>query len=221
MRGRGCKRAEDQIKASLEEKEVLLNEIHHRVKNNLQVISSMLWLQGNAEDNAHTQEVLRDSYRRVMIMAQIHESLHRQDDLNVINASDLLNTLVTDTKASGGGVSEHLSFHVDVEEIPLDVDHANVYGQIVSELIYNSLKHGFVNGQPGSVEVSLHRRDEGMTELIVADDGKGLPDDFDLQQTKTLGLHLVRSLAAKFEGEIKITNSGGTRVQINFPEERP
>ncbi len=130
----------------------------------------------------------------------------------------MLDTLVTDTKASGGGVWEHLSFHVDVDDIPLDVDHANGYGQIVSELISNSLKHAFANGRPGNVEVSLHRRNGGVTELTVADDGKGLPKDFDLQKTTTLGLRLVRSLTAKLEGEIKIDGSGGTRVRITFPE---
>ncbi len=155
------KRAEDKIKTALAEKEVLLSEIHHRVKNNLQVISSMLLLQANADNHTHTVEVLRDSYRRVMLLGQIHASLHRQDDLNVISARDFLNTLVTNTKVSGGGVWKHLSFHVDVDEIPLDVDHANAYGQIVSELISNSLKHAFDNGQPGNVLVSLRQMDGG------------------------------------------------------------
>jgi len=107
-----------------------------------------VWLQANAGNDIHTVEVLRDSYRRVMLMAQIHESLHRQGDLNGINARDLLNTLVTDTKKSTGDLAEHLSFHVDVDEIPLDVDHANACEQIVSELLSNSLKHAFANGQP-------------------------------------------------------------------------
>ena len=154
-------------------------------------------------------------------MAQIHESLHRQGDLNVINARDLLNILVSDTKKSTGNLSEHLSFHVDVDEIPLDVDHANAYGQIISELLSNCLKHAFANGQPGNVEVSLRGGDGGRIFLSVADDGKGLPEGFDFKQTKTLGLQLVSSLAAKFEGEIHIDGSGGTRVQINFPEARP
>ncbi len=120
--------------------------------------------------------------------------------------------------ASSGGVSEHLSVQVDVDEIPLDVDHANAYGQIVSELLSNSLKHAFPNCQRGNVEVSLHR-DGRVTELTVADDGKGLPKDFDLQQAKTLGLQLVSSLTAKLGGEIKIDRSVGTRFQINIPGE--
>jgi two-component sensor histidine kinase len=213
------KKAEDQIKASLAEKEVLLREIHHLVKNNLQVISGMLWLQADADDDAHTVEVLQDSRRRVMLMAQIHESLHLQDNLNVINARDLLSTLVANTKASGGAVSEHLSFDIDVDDIALDVDQANAYGQIISELISNSMKHAFATGQPGKVEVSLRRGDAGVTELTVADDGGGLPKNIDLQQTKTLGLQLVRSLAVKLEGEIHIDRSGGTRIRINFPAE--
>jgi len=214
----GRYKAEEKIKNSLAEKEVLLKEIHHRVKNNLHVISAMLGLQADAEEDAHTLGVLQDSHRRVMLMAQLHESLHRQDDLNSIIASNLLNTLVTNTQASGGRVLEHLSFDVDVDDIPLDVDHANTYGQIVSELISNAQKHGFPNGQHGNIEVSLHQRDGGGTDLIVADDGKGLPKDFDIERSKSLGLKLVRSLAAKYGGKIKINGTGGTRVEINFPE---
>jgi len=212
------KQVEDRIKASLDEKEVLLKEIHHRVKNNLTVISAMLGMQADGEEDAHAVEVLQDSHRRVMLMAQIHESLYRQDNVNVIDASDFLNTLVTNTKASGGVVSEHLSFQVDVDDISLDVDHANAYGQIVSELISNCQKHGFANGDPGNIEVSLHQSDDGGTELTVSDDGKGMPEDFDIEKAKSLGMKLVYALSAKLGGKVKIDGTNGTRVQVTFPE---
>ncbi len=145
----------------------------------------------------------------------------RRTVTNVINASDFLHTLVDNTKSSSGAVSEHLSFSIDVANILLDVDHVNVYGQIISELISNSMKHGFASGQTGNIEVSLSQNGEGVTELAVTDDGKGLPDDFDFQHARTLGLNLVHSLAAKLGGEVQIDGSGGTRVQINFPESSP
>ena len=200
---------------------MLLNEIHHRVKNNLHVISGMLWFQANTENDARTVEVLRDSYRRVMLMARIHESLHRQNNLSVINAREFLDTLVTDTKMSSGGVSEHVSFQINVDDILLDVDHANACGQIISELLSNSLKHAFANGQSGNIDVTMRRRDGGRIELTVADDGKGLPDDFDRQQTKSLGLKLVSSLASKLGGDFHIGGSGGTQAKVDFTMEGP
>ncbi|MEE8350580.1 MAG: histidine kinase dimerization/phosphoacceptor domain -containing protein, partial [Rhodospirillales bacterium] len=212
-------KAEEKIKASLEEKEVLLKEIHHRVKNNLTVIASMLEMQADAERDTRTGEVLQESHRRVMLMAQMHENLHRQDNLNVINAREFLNTLVNNTKASGGGVMENLSYHVNAEDIHIDVNQANTYGQIISELISNCQKHGFVNGQPGNIDISLRQKNGGGIDLIVADDGKGLPEDFDFEQMNSLGLKLVRSLAAKFGGKINIDGASGTRIQINFPEQ--
>ncbi len=215
------KKAEEKIKASLKEKEVLLQEIHHRVKNNLQVISGMLWLQANTENDVHTKEVIQESYRRVMLMAHVYASLHLQGDLNVINAREFLNTLVADTKASGGGILEQISFHVDVDDIPLDVDHANAYGQIISELISNCQKHAFVNASSGNVDVSLRQKDGGAIELIVADDGKGLPKDFNLHQTKTLGLQLVCALAASMGGDVRFDGSAGTCFEIRFCEEHP
>ncbi len=105
-----------------------------------------------------------------------------------------------------------------MDDIIIDVDHAVACGQIISELVSNSLKHAFPNGQSGTIEVSLHRRDEGRIELTVADDGKGLPGDFDLKQAKTLGMRLVHALAMQLSGVVNVDGSGGTRVHITFPE---
>ena len=131
------KRAEEQIKASLAEKEVLLREIHHRVKNNLQVITSMLSLQAGTETDNHSIEVLKESQRRVGVMARIHETLHQSDDLASINARDYLDTLVEDTKASSRQNAQGISFHLEADDIIFDVDHAVPCGQIISELLSN------------------------------------------------------------------------------------
>ena len=212
------KRAEDQTKASLKEKEVLLREIHHRVKNNLQVISSMLSLQASTETDNRSLKALEESQRRVKVMARIHENLHQSDDLSSIDARDYLNTIVEDTIASSGDDRQRISSRLDVDDIIFDVDCAIACGQIVSELLSNSQKHAFPNGQSGNIKVSLHRRDGGRIELTVADDGKGLPDNFDLEQAETLGMRLVHALAMQLSGVVKIDGSGGTRVQIAFPE---
>ena len=211
-------RAEDKIKASLAEKEVLLQEIHHRVKNNLQVITSMLSLQAGTETDNHAIEALKESQRQVGVMARIHETLHQSDDLASVNARDYLNTLVEDTKASSGQNAQGISFHLEADDIIFDADHAVPCGQIISELLSNSLKHAFPDGQSGNVEVSLHRRDGGKIELTVADDGTGLAEGFDLQRAETLGMRLVHALAMKLRGDIEVDGSGGTRVQITFPE---
>ena len=151
-------------------------------------------------------------------MARIHETLYQSDDMVSINARDYLNTVLEDTKASSGNNAKDISFNLDADDIIFDVDHAVPCGQIISELLSNSLKHAFPDGQSGNIEVSLHRRDGGRIELAVADDGKGLPEGFDPQQSETLGMRLVNALAMQLRGVIEVDGSGGTRVQVTFPE---
>ena len=216
------KRAEEQVKASLAEKEVLLREIHHRVKNNLQVISSMLSLQASTETDDRSLKALEDSQRRVKVMARIHENLHQSSGLTSINGRDYLSTVVEDTIASSGHDAQRISSRLDVDEddIIFDVDQAVACGQIVSELLSNSLKHAFPNGRSGNIVISLHRRDGGRIELTVADDGEGLPENFDLEQPETLGIRLVHALVMQLNGAANVDGSVGTRVQITFPKNR-
>ena len=202
---------------SLAEKEVLIKEIHHRVKNNLQVIYSMLSLQLSTETDNRTIEVLVDSQRRVKVMARLHENLYQSDNLTSINARDYLNAVSKDVIASSGSDTQGISFRLEGDEIIFDADQALACGQIISELLSNSLKHAFPNGQSGNIEVSLHRVG-GRIELTVADDGKGLPQDFDLRRIETLGLRLIHALTMQLSGVVNVDDSGGTRVQITFPE---
>lgn len=213
------KLAEEKIAASLREKEILVSEIHHRVKNNLQVISSMLSLQVDSENDKGTVEALEESRRRIKVMARIHENLHSAENLSSINARDYLHTVVNDTKESSGIEAHNIAIKLDVDDIVFEVDHAVACGQIASELMSNVLKHAFTNGQRGNVEVSLRRTGEGRIELIVADDGKGLPEGFDPQHTSTLGLKLVHGLTMQLQGDVDIDGSAGTRVQVTFKEQ--
>ncbi len=122
--------------------------------------------------------------------------------------------------AHGRAGASRITSRLDVDDIIIDVDHAVACGQIISELLSNSLKHAFPNGQSGNIEVSLHQRNGGWFELIVADDGMGLPEDFDLTRAETLGMRLVHALALQLSGVVKIDGSGGTCVQVTFPEKR-
>lgn len=206
-----------QVESTLKEKEILLQEIHHRVKNNLQRVSSLLSLQASTEKNEDTIRALANSQRRVMAMARLHEALHEAGNLTVVDVRSYLNAILRDSRLSGSS-SERVSFRLETDDILIDVDSMLACGQIISELLANSLKHGFPNDQSGCVGVSLHRLRNGMIELAVIDDGAGLPEDFDFEKTNTLGLRLVRALVMQLGGAITVDGSGGTAVRISFQE---
>lgn len=213
------KRAEERIKVALAEKEVLLKEIHHRVKNNLQVVSSMLSLKASTESSAETRDALADIQIRVRAMASLHESLQYSEDMTSINTEEFLTSLVSDMKQSAGADAGRLSFQLDASRIFLDVDRAISFGQIISELLSNSLKHAFPDGRPGNLEISVRQVDDGNIELVVSDDGVGLAPDFDWRNSDSLGLQLVNGLTARLRGKIDIDGSGGTRITITFRED--
>jgi len=211
-------RAEATIRASLDEKEVLLKEIHHRVKNNLQVISSMLSLQASAETDPRCVAALNDSEGRVRLIARLYETLYRSDNLNSIGARDYLTTVVEDTLASSGAAGQDISWRLVVDDIAFGVDDASACGQIVCEAVSNSLKHAFADGRPGNIEVSLRRRGEQELNLRISDDGKGFADALDPRSANTLGIRLIHALAMQLGGEVKVDGSSGTCVEISFPE---
>lgn len=215
------KQFEETIKASLREKEVLLQEIHHRVKNNLQVISSLLALQAKASQNQDVVGALRDSERRIRVMAQIHKNLYRSDDLARIDARSYLETIARDVKESQLEGSENVLFEQDIDQVILDIDLAVHIGQIVSELLSNALKHAFPNGKPGTVNLSLKKLNGGDIELVVSDDGVGLAADFDIARSKTLGLQLVSAMTTMTKGKLSISGSPGASFRIVFKGEQP
>jgi two-component sensor histidine kinase/integral membrane sensor domain MASE1 len=209
---------EGQLRTALIEKDALFFEIHHRVKNNLQVIYSLLSLQAHSETDDHVLAALQESRRRVLVMARIHENLHQSGNTSLINGKDYFMTLVEDTRSSFGTSVSHVLFNLDIEEITLEMERAISYGQIISELLSNCLKHAFPSDRPGRVDIALRRITPTKTELSIADNGKGLPEKFDLDTIKSLGMRMVKSLTHQLNGILTIKNLNGTQIQIIFPE---
>jgi PAS domain S-box-containing protein len=210
------KRAAEQIEASLQEKELLLKEIHHRVKNNLQIISSLLNLQAGTVHDSDTLEILRESQNRVRAMGFIHEKLYQSENLaNIDFASyieNLANYLFTTYNAGRQGTS--LAFEVD--KIHLGVDAAVPCGLIINELVSNALKHAYPQGAGGEIRIELKRLENTLIRLTVSDQGAGFPEGVDFRETPSLGLQLVCSLVDQLDGLITLSREAGTRFEITF-----
>ena len=210
-------KADEQLKKSLQEKEVLIREVHHRVKNNMQIISSLLNLQTRYVDDEETVYLLKESQNRVKSMAMIHEKLYQSSDLNHINIFDYINSLVKDLFYSYAIPKDLIKPVIEVEEINLNIETAVPCGLIISELISNSLKYAFPKGRMGEIHVSLKLMGEKFC-LTISDDGIGLPEDFDFDKTDSLGLKLVSSLTEQLDGELELDRNNGTKFNITFQE---
>ncbi|MEA3488381.1 MAG: histidine kinase dimerization/phosphoacceptor domain -containing protein [Euryarchaeota archaeon] len=214
------KQAEEQLKASLKEKEVLLLEIHHRVKNNLQVISSLLNLQARAAKDANTSAVLLESRDRINTMALIHTKLYESGNLSEINMKGFVDGLIRQLFMGYRVRDTKITPAVHVVDFTLPISIAVPFGLVVNELLTNAFKHAFVNRAEGKIEVSLSAPEEGAVCLTVSDDGVGLPEGFDFNTTKTLGLHLVKILVEdQLRGKLEIISEKGTTFTIAFEVE--
>ncbi|MDP3028537.1 MAG: histidine kinase dimerization/phosphoacceptor domain -containing protein [Deltaproteobacteria bacterium] len=214
------KRAEEQIRASLREKEVLLKEIHHRVKNNLQVISSLLRLQSQYAQDKRDVEIFKESQNRIKSMALIHEKLYQSKDLASINFHEYVSLLVNGLSRSYGVNADKIALKTDIEDIMLEVDVAIPCGLIINELVSNSLKYAFPENKEGEIKITLRTLDESAMELTVSDDGIGMPADINLRSSESLGLKLVTILTNQIDGELEMDRSEGTKIQIRFKEIR-
>lgn len=213
------KQAEERTKASLREKETLLKEIHHRVKNNLQVISSLLYLQAKGVQDKQVLETLKESRNRVYSMAIIHETLYRSKDLARVDFAEYTRKLAKHLQHSYDGDSQNINLNTNIAPISLNVDAAISCGLIINELVSNSLKYAFPAGQPGKICITLDRVDDDRLLLAVADNGIGLPSDMDFHQAKSLGLRLVNLLAQQLEGILTLDQSRGTTFELVFRAE--
>ncbi len=211
----GRKKAEG-LRASLAEKEVLLKEIHHRVKNNLQIISSLLHLQSRNVTDARALEMLREGQNRVQSMALIHENLYRSQDLANVDFGEYVKTLVAHLFSSYGGGQGKVNLIVEVDRVPLSIDTAIPCGLIINELVTNSLKYAFPKGRKGEIQVCLHLVGDGEVALTVSDNGVGLPPGFDIERTESLGLRLVTTLADQIDGRVHIGCDVGSEFKISF-----
>jgi PAS domain S-box-containing protein len=213
------KKALELIKTSLHEKEVLLKEIHHRVKNNMQVITSLLSLQSRTIGDGPALAVFQDSQNRVKSMALIHETLYQSKDLSRINFAEYLQKLVAHVSRSYRLRPDAVKISVQVDDISLPIDTAVPCGLIINELASNSLKYAFPGDKKGEIKITFDRTDTHYV-LRVADTGIGLPKDFDPEKGRSLGMKLVRMLTTQLCGEIECHNGVGTTFEIKFPEEK-
>ena len=215
------KNAQEQIKASLQEKEILLKEIHHRVKNNLQVISSLLRLQADAAGEYPHTDLFRESRNRIQSMALIHEALYRSGRLSQVDFAEYLRRVLDRLWRSYGVDRKEIVLTIDVEAVSLDLEEAIPCGLIINELISNSLKYAFPSGGKGEIRVHLHSVDEDELLLIVGDNGVGLPADIDFKNTDTLGLHLVTILIEdQLHGRIDLDREGGAAYRMWFKKKK-
>jgi two-component sensor histidine kinase len=214
------KRAEDMIRASLKEKEVLLQEIHHRVKNNLQVVSSLLNLQSGYVQDESAQQMFQESQNRILSMALIHERLYQSQDLARIDLSEYLQTLSAELIHSYRANAAPIKLKIDAEDVLLNIKKAVPCGLIVNELVSNALKHAFPahqqNGKEPEVRIQLSADPQDRVTLIVSDNGVGFPKDVDLQTLESLGLRLVNTLITQLEGTLELANHDGTEFKLQF-----
>ncbi|MGB4710549.1 MAG: PAS domain S-box protein [Fuerstiella sp.] len=210
-------RAEEQIRLSLREKEAMLKEIHHRVKNNLQVISSLLSLQA-AQLTTHpaAADVLAESQNRVRAMALVHETLYRSDDLARVDLSRYIGELCGFLFRSFGVDSARVSLVIDVESVTVSLEKTIPCGLLMNEIVSNSLKYAFPGTRSGTVSIRARMQPDGRLSLTLADDGVGLPADLVIDSTPTLGLQLVNILADQLGGQLTLNRFGGTRFDLSF-----
>ena len=220
------KRAEASLRASLQEKVTLLKEVHHRVKNNLQIVVSLMRLQFNRLQNPESLELMRETQNRVRAMALLHETLYSSNNLAFLDFPSYLQTLSTQLFRSYGPETARLSLRLRVADAPLGLDQAVPCGLIINELLTNALKYAFPNGRSGEITVELQAEDpappsdpagERNFVLRVCDTGVGMPPDFDLPAARSLGLQLVFNLARQLRGAARLEPGPGARLAVTFP----
>jgi len=214
------KQSEEKLLRSLQEKEVLIKEIHHRVKNNMQVVSSLLQLQSRYITDPETLDLFRKSQSRVRSMSLIHEKLYRSEDLAHINFQDYIRKLSHYLMIFYSVDMIKIRVEYDIDDILLDINQAIPLGLITNELLSNCLKYAFSGRQEGLVTITLKKKDN-IIKLSIVDNGVGIPDDFDLEGSDTLGLQLVRSLTEQLHGEFNYSNEDGTNFKLQFSESDP
>jgi len=218
------KQAKSGLQAALDDKDALLREVHHRVKNNLQVIDSLLRMEGRRSDHGETRAVLQDMQGRIRAMAQLHESLYRSGLIARIDLSTYLRQLVTRTLQAQAVGQGTVRLQLELESVEVDMDQATPCGLIVNELVSNSLKHGFPAGQAGEIRVALQAvAGTPLLRLQVSDTGVGLPDDFESRRKQSLGLQLVSDLASQIDGRLDAASGAGpgTCFTISFARGEP
>lgn len=209
------RQTEDALKASLGEKEILLKEIHHRVKNNLMVVSSILNLQSETIRDTKAKDLIVECRKRIQAMSLVHNRLYRSEDLAHIGFREYVDDLLADIAGSHGIVPEKVAFVTDIGDIAFDIETATPLGLIINELVSNAMKHAFPGESKGTITVNLHKQDSGFS-LAVKDDGIGFPEGVDFTATESLGMQLVTTLVEQLEGTIELVGDYGTEFRVTF-----
>src|SRR5260370_646001 len=208
--------AEELIKTALREKEALLKEIHHRVKNNLQVVSSLLGLQSRVLPDPAVRKMFEESQNRIFSMALLHETLYQSENLSLIDFPEYIRQLADHLFRSYGVASGRIQLHTRLDRLSLNMEAAVPCGLIINELVSNSLKYAFPEGRSGEIRIHLEGRPGGMAKLVVADNGVGLKNEVDWANTRSLGFRLVRSLAQQLGAKIEVRPDAGTEIELLF-----
>lgn len=211
------KNAEEKFKSSLEEKELLLRELHHRVKNNMQIISSLLSLQSQHIKDERDLKIFESSQNRVKTMALIHEELYSSQDLKHISLAEYIRNLTKELLTSLISNPSRIELKVDVEDVDMEIDTAIPLGLLINELVANSLNYAFPDDQEGQIIVDLHQNEDKFI-LTVSDNGVGIPEDIDFKKAETLGFQLINNLMYQLDGEIELCEGEGTTFKIKFQE---
>jgi PAS domain S-box-containing protein len=210
--------ADERLRASLREKEVLLREIHHRVKNNLQIVSSLLYLQASKTEDPRVSHSFRESRNRIASMTLVHEMLYQSADLSSIPFASYVRDLGRSMYRSYGLEKAQIGFVVDVDDLMLPIDVAIPSGLLLTEILSNAMKHAFPGSRSGTIRVTLRGAEGERVHLQVSDDGVGLPDDFEIRRNGSLGSKLIERLIEQLDGTMsRSSSSAGTRYEMTFP----
>jgi len=212
------KKAEENVKKSLREKEVLLEEIHHRVKNNLAVINGLLELQSYNTENLEVKNLLKDSQSRIHSMALVHEQLYQMETLSEIELGNYIEQLVHSIKQMIHDTQNDIHFSMHADPIYLTITQAVPCGLLLNEIITNAFKHAFIDQDEGEIRIDIVFNDPKIT-LKIVDNGAGLPENFDINKPDSLGMTLIRTLSKQLEAELEINGDDGTRYLIQFDKE--
>lgn len=211
--------SEGKVRASLREKEVLLREIHHRVKNNMQQVTSLLNLQARKMTDRKALDAIRESQRRIGVISQVHEALYLSSDLSRISMDKYLTGVLREIVSLHSYMKDSISYHIDARDITLTITDAIPVGLIISELVTNAFKHAFPGEQAGLIRIVIRKTGDGIIELTVADDGVGISGEVDVNDTKTLGLQIVNNLVKiQLDGTIDVNRIKGTVFNIKFKQ---
>lgn len=212
------KKTGNKIRESLKEKEILLREIHHRVKNNLQIISVLLSLQSEEIDDPEILEKYKESENRIHSMALIHERMYQSKDLSSIDFSDYVQNLIADITYAYGFDGSNLDINLDLNNYNLSIETVMPLGLIINELVSNSLKYAFKDQKDNKINIILKKQNNDNFILEISDNGMGFPANIDFRNTSSLGLQLVNELVQQIDGQVELFNEKGTKFIINFHE---